>query len=584
MTPIAWVHKRDGRLVPFEADKISRALFAASDSLGRPDPFLARELTDSILHFLSAESNGSTPTTPQIADLVIKVVRELGQPELARVFADGQARKVTRGLRLEARGYSLQPREKDEGRSTKDAAAGVGPKLDEVSQWVKEEPSPHGLVWRAAGSCLRDYVLRELYTRDLAVAHADNLLTLTGLETPLELAGYVLPAQAFTGGGVVEAIEDARQISGEFLAVDSPEYLLAHGDSDEKSVAALVRELAIGLRSNHLRAVINLNCAIPPPWAEDLAAGPLFEGHRQTPESGQLAEWLDLLLENILLPGTTGSPVRIDWHLSQGDFLPVQLGRLLRLARRALEGTGIAFVFDRSRRSISLAEGLDRQHPAVLLTVGLHLPRLVQQLGGKCEPALFLQKLGSLARLALSAATQKREFLRRHSQRRPALARGFLLDRARLVVVPIGLEAATQALLGKGLCSSGAALEFARQVVQRLRSILQQDGRAYLLDTCLDSWLDTQLTSSPDVPLPTTERAAGLTPWDFQATARDQLRAASVLHATAEAGTVAVLVSENRSLTPEQGVDLLCHAWQQTDVVRIRFARCAQAQHQLTAF
>ena len=33
----AWVRKRDGRVVPFEADKISRALFAVTESLGRPD-------------------------------------------------------------------------------------------------------------------------------------------------------------------------------------------------------------------------------------------------------------------------------------------------------------------------------------------------------------------------------------------------------------------------------------------------------------------------------------------------------------------------------------------------------------------
>src|SRR5262249_18497257 len=41
MTPPAWVHKRDGRLVPFEPDKISRSLFAATEALGRPDAFLA---------------------------------------------------------------------------------------------------------------------------------------------------------------------------------------------------------------------------------------------------------------------------------------------------------------------------------------------------------------------------------------------------------------------------------------------------------------------------------------------------------------------------------------------------------------
>ena len=31
-SPPAWVRKRDGRLVPFEADRLSRALFAAGDT------------------------------------------------------------------------------------------------------------------------------------------------------------------------------------------------------------------------------------------------------------------------------------------------------------------------------------------------------------------------------------------------------------------------------------------------------------------------------------------------------------------------------------------------------------------------
>src|SRR5215468_5749353 len=91
-TPFAWVHKRDGRLVPFDADRISRALFAAGESLGRPDAFASRELTDSILHFLHAEASGAVPSTAQIAELVVKVVRELGQPALAKAFGDAQLR------------------------------------------------------------------------------------------------------------------------------------------------------------------------------------------------------------------------------------------------------------------------------------------------------------------------------------------------------------------------------------------------------------------------------------------------------------------------------------------------------------
>src|SRR5437763_1273884 len=54
-SPPSWVRKCDGRLVPFEADRISRALFAATEGLGRPDAFLARELADSVVHFLAQD-------------------------------------------------------------------------------------------------------------------------------------------------------------------------------------------------------------------------------------------------------------------------------------------------------------------------------------------------------------------------------------------------------------------------------------------------------------------------------------------------------------------------------------------------
>jgi hypothetical protein len=87
-SPPEWVRKCDWRLEPFDADKISRALFAATESLGRPDAFLARELADGVVHFLADEAAGATPTTQQIAELVAKVVRELGQPALAAAFTE----------------------------------------------------------------------------------------------------------------------------------------------------------------------------------------------------------------------------------------------------------------------------------------------------------------------------------------------------------------------------------------------------------------------------------------------------------------------------------------------------------------
>src|SRR5436305_2139614 len=84
----AWVRQRSGRLAPFDADRISQSLFAATEALGQPDAFLARELTDGVLHFLAEECDEPIPTTAWLSDLVVKVVRELRQPELARVLIE----------------------------------------------------------------------------------------------------------------------------------------------------------------------------------------------------------------------------------------------------------------------------------------------------------------------------------------------------------------------------------------------------------------------------------------------------------------------------------------------------------------
>jgi hypothetical protein len=554
-SPPAWIHKRDGRLVPFEADKISRALFAATESLGRPDAFLARELTDGVVHFLTSESEGAVPTTAQVAELTAKVVRELGQPALAQAFADGARRR---------------------------RAAGPQPAAD--------APLPD-----LVRDCVRQYALRRVFARDLAAAHGDGLLTLTGLEAPLELAGCVLggpeavPA-AGGGPGLVEAVEETRRLAGGFVALDGPEFALARASAGPAAVPGYLRELAVGLRATGLRAVVNLNSALPPSWADDLAEGPLFAGARRPLDRHSVADLAEALRDRLLCPDPALDRVRVDWHLGDRDFRPPSAGRLLGLARAALDGAGPAFVFDRPRRPVPLAEGVDRQHPAALLTVELHLPRLAEHVPAGADPLpTFLQKLGSLARLALSAAVQKRDFLRRHSQERPAVTRGFLLDRARLVVAPVGLDAAVGALAGGPPSEGGAALEFARQVVQRLRDVLRQDGQACRLETCLDGSRLSAIGHRPSAVGQTGNGSGSSSGREPTAESRQpigdgkaQLRLAGALHGAADLGTAVVVLDPARPPAPEQVADWLRWAWQQTDVARVRLARPAAADRQLT--
>ena len=430
-TPPAWVRKRDGSRVPFDADKISQALFAATETLNLPDAFLARELTDGVLHFLAVEKDDDTLTTAQIADIVAKTVRELGQPALAEAFVAG-------------------PRD-------------VKPTNDSIVLHAPRDVPPRALF----PSLVRDYSQQAIYSRQVLAAQGDGLLTLTGLETPGELEACVVgPFES-----AADALQDLRRCVGGCAVFDGPEYALGNTSEAER----FATEVRLASRFLALPVVVNLNSAEPPPWAGDLARGPLFAQQRAGPDETMLAAFAEDLLERFTAANLSTLPIRIYWHVAARDFVT---DRLRKAAQFAAEGAALVFVFDRPRRPLVLAEGIDRQHSAVLLTVGLHLPRLAAQPGLREDAALFLQKLGSLTRLAISAAVQKREYLRRLERAQPSpLTTGFLLDRARLVVAPIGLDFVVQQMLGRGLTSGGAALDLGKQIVTRLRDVLKQETR-----------------------------------------------------------------------------------------------------------
>jgi hypothetical protein len=520
--PPARVQKRDGRLEPFEADKISRALFAAAEAIGLPDAFLARELTDGVVHFLTEESDGGTPTTSQIAELVVKVVRELGQPALAEAFAEHGRRR---------------PRK-------------PAPRLRNAIVFSLATDAPPG---EALAACVRSFALQAVFARDLIAAHADELLTLAGLEAPAELAGCVLgpPVANPAADGLLPALARARRFAAGFVVLDGPEHLLACA-ADARDFA---RELAAGLRLARLRAVVNLNAVAPPPWAGDLAAGPLFAGRQPTPPD-ELARLSGALAE-ALLTEENAEVVRVDWHVAERDFTPPASDLLARLAERAVAGAPVGFVFDRPRRPVALAEGLSRPHPAVLLTVAVHLPHLAEQPGVGGDPAAFLKKLGPLARLALSAAVQKRDYLRRRERTRPPAAAapdvtgGFLLDRARLVVTPVGLDAVVRSFTGGDLADGDAPPDFGKRIVQTLRDVLTTDGRRSHLSACVDGPFDFRFG-------------------DGTAPVKAQLRAAGALHAAAEHGTLALSVPEGT--TAGEVVEWLRTASRRSDVVRLCLA------------
>jgi hypothetical protein len=531
-----WVTKHDGRLVPFEADEICQALFAASEMLGRPDAFLARELTDGVLHFLGQEYAGSTPSTAHIAEWVVKVVRELGHPDLARAFA------------LHA--------ERDRQR----AASEVGHTTDEAVRFNPREPFG-AFVKR----CRQEYGLRAVFSRDLLAAHSDGLLTLSGLDTPLEMSGGVFEplADSRSAGGLLEALSQVREVAGNVVAIDSPDYAVADDPNPASAARLYARSLTLGLKLTGLRALVHMNGASAPPWADTLAVGPLF-AEPQRPATEALRQAREALVEELLAEEQT----EIHWHIAAGDFSnPENGGGLQRLARAAVDNPRLTLAFDRPRRIFALGEGMDRKHPTVLLNVGIHLPKLAEMPG--ITGSNFTSKLGSLARLAVSAAVQKRDYLRRTNRQRPALTGRFLLDRARLVVTPVGLDAVVRTLSGSALTSGKPAVDTARRIVQSLQDDLGVAGRTYRLECCVDEGggLGKHCEDARAV--------AGVTGWDPSASWRAQLRAAGPLHAAVQGGTALIVLPSERVLGGADLLDLLRYAWEKTEVARLRFVRPA---------
>jgi hypothetical protein len=543
--PPTWVRKRDGRVVPFEADRLSRALFAATETAGRGDAFLARELADVAVHFLADELDDPTPTTAQVAEVVVKVLRQLKQHELAEVFEEHARRKA------EPKG----PRQKT-------GLKGV------IRYALEKSPSD------VRDECMRTYTLQAVYPRDLAGAHRDGLLTLGGLETPCALASCLVAPPGAGESGWPRLLEGLAACPAEVAVLEGTGYALARSAPPrsrrgshswaEKAASGFVQELLLGLRLTNRRAVLNLN-GPPPPWADEAAQGPLFAAQGKAADDGWPAELCDALLdcESLHHPA-----IRVDWHLAEHDFTAASRERLVRVVRAALAGNEIAFVFDRPRRPLSLAEGVQRRLPAVLLTVGLHLPRLAALAAeeGTSRPGAdptkrFLEKLRSLARLALSAAVQKREFVRRHPGECPALARGFLLERARLLVAPLGLDEAVRRLHGDGLCASEEALAFGCEAVRTLHALLRDEGRASALETCIDASGDG---TDPAAPVKT------------------QLSALGELHAAGEGGPGTAFLPAEPAPTADEVTDWLRWAWRETDAERLRLVRTVPAARQLT--
>jgi uridine kinase len=79
--------KRDGRIVPFDREKITSAVFRAAVACGGRDKEESERVTEDVLAMLSAHHDpGSHPTVEEIQDLVEKALIERGHARTAKAY------------------------------------------------------------------------------------------------------------------------------------------------------------------------------------------------------------------------------------------------------------------------------------------------------------------------------------------------------------------------------------------------------------------------------------------------------------------------------------------------------------------
>lgn len=105
-----FIRKRDGRIVPFNPEKITDAVYKAAQAVGGSDRNTAKTICDSLVGILNIiYKDGRTPTVENVQDLVEKMLIERGHAKVAKAYIlyREQHRKIREGKSLLTEGLEL---------------------------------------------------------------------------------------------------------------------------------------------------------------------------------------------------------------------------------------------------------------------------------------------------------------------------------------------------------------------------------------------------------------------------------------------------------------------------------------------
>ena len=158
-----FIRKRDGRIVPFTAEKITDAIYKAAQAVGGSDRSTAQSISDSILGILNIiYKDGRIPTVENVQDLVEKMLIERGHAKVAKAYIL----------------YRDQHRKIREGKSLLNEGLGLIESYLDQSDWRVNENSNmsyslQGLNNHIASAITAKYWLERIYPPEIRNAHVN---------------------------------------------------------------------------------------------------------------------------------------------------------------------------------------------------------------------------------------------------------------------------------------------------------------------------------------------------------------------------------------------------------------------------
>jgi hypothetical protein len=559
---IPWIRKRDRSVVPFDPGKLASSIFSAVESLHYENPgFVTQELAPPVIHFLAERvDDGEIPTSEEVSETVINTLRQLGHADVAQAYAYFARRrgKLREGLRIlpdarhrpddrqtVATWSKTRLIERLEGEADLDATSArevavsiekrilatgleqvtaalideliycefldrgiqrpwarrstVAVPRDELRDLASQPSTPASILHQAGHRILREYALRDVFSRDVAALVDEQMLHLLGQPSPVHWSARSIPVWPTAGGARAietvldqweESVESGAESASSTIALEGLDAVLARLASSQDRPAPIAMRIAKRLSALARRYpamwIVNLFGAVPTELASGWWKESLFDDRSPAEQDRWAREFGTLLLSHL----TQTDSIRVDMHLDA--LLPTEETEMLvrQMLRGSLQGLSVGFAFDRP--TWSMGEGLfappslgtsGTSSPAVIEYVGIDLPRLLDRLGGEDDGQLFLRRLDLLCDSAVRLAIQKREHLRKRDDR---AGRASSLDGS-LVLTPIGLPDVVARMVQADWLKDEVGLTMAERIVRRMAHRSSREGKPYRLTCHVDS-------------------------------------------------------------------------------------------------